>query len=218
MWFGFQRSLYVFRRSRKFGIESKEVTLVFTPFLFRKIKFFRGNIKLKSLTTAIVQVGLYDRYVRRFKEPDFIMGPSSGDAAMEVALGLKTLEELVSESKARDLVRPSTPLQIAETPILSGITLADYACYQFDVETNRFAISYENSKDFNGIVHYAIDEKRVKKFINIGPGNSLLNRQTEEFQMADIEILESIDLDPMLNWFWREVQGAESTEYLLANA
>ena len=60
--------------------------------------FFR-NIKLKSLAAAVVQIGLFDRYVKTQRRPDFMIGNSNGDAAMMVCAGLLTFEDLVRNSK-----------------------------------------------------------------------------------------------------------------------
>lgn len=189
----------------------------FYNFLVSEDEVFQGNIKLKSLATAIVQVGLYDRYLRSFKRPKYLIGANNGDSPLAVAAGQKTLEELVVNSRACEMERPSSILQLAETPFLSGMSLADYSLYAYSDEKGGFEPVIENDKSFDAVAREAIDEQNVKKFINIGPGNLLISRSKEEFSLADIQILESIDIDPMLNWFWREVQITDVPQHQMAN-
>jgi hypothetical protein len=53
----------------------------------------------------------------------------------------------------------------------------------------------------------------VRRFVNFGPGNLLFSNLEGDLRLADIQVLESIDLDPMLSWFW---QGLRHRELALA--
>lgn len=188
----------------------------FYNFLVSEDQVFQGNIKLKSLATAIVQVGLYDRYLRFFQRPKYLIGAGNGDSPLKVAAGLLSLEDLLKKSRACEMERPSSLLQLADTPFLSGMSLADYTLYVFSPQKNTFETLIDGNKDFNVVAREAIEEHRVQKFVNIGPGSLLINRNKDEYSMADIQILESIDIDPMLSWFWREVQQHEVPQQQMA--
>ncbi|MES2855503.1 MAG: hypothetical protein V4692_06560, partial [Bdellovibrionota bacterium] len=43
----------------------------------------------------------------------------------------------------------------------------------------------------------------VERFINIGPSSALKGSDIKSLGSDDIETLDSIELDPMLSWFWR---------------
>jgi hypothetical protein len=180
-------------------------------FICAEDKGFFNNIHLKSLASAVVHVGLYDRYLRFYKTPDFFVGNFNGDSALKVACGLMTFEELV-EASAKAL-NPDTTLrwtlvkENSAEPVLAGISLTEYAAFR-----KRSDGTFERLElprvDVRKIVHSLIEENGLKKVINIGPGNTMISRTTDDLILEDVQILESIDLDPMLNWFWTGLRDA----------
>ena len=77
-------------------------------FIGSEDEVFLSHIKLKSFATAVVQVGLLDRYLKNHKMPEFVVGAINGDSPMKVAMGQMTFFELVSESLAANGSRPRT--------------------------------------------------------------------------------------------------------------
>jgi hypothetical protein len=51
----------------------------------------------------------------------------------------------------------------------------------------------------------------VDRFINIGPTSALKGTDIKSLGPDDIETLDSIELDPMLAWFWRGVPASANT-------
>lgn len=180
----------------------------FFNFLTAEDSVYLSNIKLKSLAAAVVQVGLYDRYLRNFRRPQYLIGSTNGDSPLHVAVGKISFEEMVHNSMALSSPRP---LVIADQPLLAGISLTEYGVYRLgeqgveDVEVDRM--------DINKLVQRMIDDHNVQKFINIGPGNLLLNEIHQQLALSEVQILESIDLDPMLSWFWPGMK--RSSEFAL---
>jgi hypothetical protein len=171
-------------------------------------RIFLSNIKLKSLASAIVQIGLYDRYLRWHREPEFFVGDSTGDSPVLVATGQKLFSQLIGESPALSVSRPSGVVRLADEPELSGIQLTQYLAYR-RYEENKISFFQEvevEGRDVQSLALQLIEELDVRRFINIGPG-SLLFRSQPQFEMVDIQVLESIDLDPMLSWFWPSLRA-----------
>jgi hypothetical protein len=178
--------------------------------------FFR-NIKLKSLAAAVVQIGLFDRYVKNQRRPDFMIGNSNGDAAMLVCAGLMTFEDMVRGSQAVDTLKPQNVIPIGAAapiemvlqaaPLLAGLSLTEFRALEaVQTETGlTFATCGEGAMDIKKIVAALHSERSVERFINIGPAAAV---RTSEYKMIseDIESLDSIELDPMLGWFWRNVR------------
>src|SRR5690606_28690455 len=108
-------------------------------------RIFLGNIRLKSLAASVVQIGLYDRYVKHFKTPEYILGNFNGDSAMKVAAGLISLEELLLQSNAIRTPRPLQNLQLAEDPVLAGISLTEYGVLQRLIVDGN--VSYRKKED-----------------------------------------------------------------------
>lgn len=172
--------------------------------------FFR-NIALKGLLAAIVQVGLYDRYSRTQSNPDFLVGCSNGDSAMLVAAGRVSFEDMVRTSQAIGTLRPSeqvVPMAAHPVPLLSGLSLTEYGTFQ--LQTNdRGEESYEliknSSMELRKIVAALHIENDVTCFVNVGPGNLLRSSDYLSIGTGDLEAVDSIELDPMLGWFWKDM-------------
>ncbi len=173
----------------------------FYNFLSSEDHVFLNNIKLKSLAAAIIQVGLYDRYRKRNKQPDILIGCVNGDSPLKVCLGDMTFAEMVLESNAVKVMSPVVPL-FAEgsSPVLSGICLTEFAVFKV-TEDDKSKVEADKM-DIKKILDHIIDGHGAKKLVNIGPGSSLIEPHRSDLSMRDIQLLESIELDPMLNWFW----------------
>ena len=174
-------------------------------------RIFMGNIKLKNLAASVVQVGLLDRLMKIRKRPSFLVGPQNGDSPLLVAAGLMTFDDMVRGSQALKVLRPTAPVQLAQTPVLSGVSLTEYAAYQWvtGADGGSYELCETPMMELPKVIRRLIDENEVKQFVNIGPGNLLLNRFEPEYELLDLQVLESIDLDPMLNWFWPQMREHE---------
>lgn len=176
--------------------------------------FFR-NIKLKSLAAAVVQIGLFDRYVKNQRRPDFMVGNSNGDSAMLVCAGLQTFEDMVRGSQAVDTLKPqnvipmspSEGLVLVAPPLLAGLSLTEFRALEAtQTETGlSYQVTGDGAMDIKKIVGALHTERGVERFINIGPAAAIRGSEYKAIS-EDIESLDSIDLDPMLGWFWRGVR------------
>lgn len=176
-------------------------------FIASEDDIFLSHIKLKSFATAVVQVGLLDRFSRFHKMPEFIVGAVNGDSPMKVAAGLMTFGEMVSQSSSFGKSVAGTSMRViqgGELPVLTGIQLIDYAVYRrADSDFERLNTE---SKDVEKMLIELVDQFDVRQITLIGPGNSVLGRGVD-LMARDVQILESIDLDPMLSWFWSNLRG-----------
>lgn len=201
------------RQAQKIWDQSDQPGFDIANFIASEDAVFLSNIKLKSLAAAIVQVGLYDRYCECFSPPQYVVGNGKGDSVVRVIAGEVSFEEMVASSQALKVLRPHQPIQLAEEPVLSGISLAEYKIYRLqagekELESQEIDVS---EMEFDKLVQYLLDEEEVRKFVNIGPGNLLLDRHHGNLALSDVQVLESIDIDPLLNWFWPSLR--ESAAY-----
>jgi hypothetical protein len=195
--------------------------------------FFR-NIQMKSLASAIVQVGLFDRYMKTQKRPDFMVGNSNGDSAMMVCSGRMSFREMVESSQAYAMLRKQegaekTPEKTADKtsdrtnppvvtlslvagaamPLLSGLNLTEYSALESRFGENglsSYATVEGSSMELRKIVATLHQEKDVVRFVNLGPASALRGSDYRAIGSGEIESLDSIELDPMLGWFWRNVR------------
>lgn len=172
---------------------------------------FYGNIHLKSLASAVVQVGLYERYMRSQIQPQFLIGNFNGDSALKVAAGIMSFEQMILKSAAVVSVNSDIKVEMVEepsldAPVLSGISLTEFAAYQKIPGQEVFVRMDAEKMDIVKIVHQLIEDFGLKKIVNIGPGNSLVSRNPDDLLLEEVQVLESIDLDPMLAWFWTNLR------------
>lgn len=183
-------------------------------FIGSEDKVFLNNIKLKSLASAIVQVGLFDRYLSKHDFPHFLVGDVNADSAVNVCLGLISFEELIINSMAVEPFKSSDQNQSSDK-FLSGVGLQKLKVYKCKAKKNL--VEYEEVEledpSINKIIRHLVDEFKVKTYINIGPGSNF-NQLRAHFEMEDLLFLESIDQDPMLNWFWTQYAPTETQVHM----
>ena len=176
--------------------------------------FFR-NIKLKSLAAAVVQIGLFDRYVKNQRRPDFMIGNSNGDSAMLVCSGLMTFEDMVRGSQAVDTLKPQNVISMASAeglvlvpaPLLAGLSLTEFRALEA-TQTGAgltYSVTGDGAMDIKKVVSALNSERGVERFVNIGPAAPIRGSDYKAIS-EDIESLDSIEVDPMLGWFWSSVR------------
>lgn len=178
----------------------------FQHFLCSEDHSFFNNINLKSLALAIVQLGLYDRYVRHFGEPQFLVGNTQNDAALLVAARVMPLKKLISLSPACTLQRPMAPLQIASDTLLMGQSLPKFQAISLDNVAEQNGAIGEADMSLEKILVNVVEKHSVSKIVHVGPGLMNKSKCFNKFEMSDVQIVESIDVDPMLQWFWSDLR------------
>jgi hypothetical protein len=177
-------------------------------FIGSEDEVFLSHIKLKSFATAVVQVGLLDRYLKNHKMPEFVVGAINGDSPMKVAMGQMTFFELVSESLAANGSRPRTAQPVAsalDLPILAGVQLVEYAVFALSPE-GGYVRKETDIRELERMIVDLVDQHEVNKLVMVGPGSSVSGKKVLDLTSRDVQVLESIDLDPMLSWFWTNLK------------
>lgn len=174
---------------------------------------FLRNIKLKSLAAAIVQVGLYERALKyQTRKPDILAGNSNGDSALNVVAGRQNFQALVQRGLA--LMGPRSPEDavaqrpngLEAAPLLAGLGLAEYEA--LTLQNSSVKTVRTGDMDFKKLMQVLIDEQGVDTFVTIGPCPPLVAKELVEHSSGNITLLDSIELDPMLTWFWRSAAPA----------
>ena len=187
-------------------------TLANTPldlvnFLSSEDSVFLGHIKLKAFATAVVQVGLLDRYLKTNRMPEYVLGTVNGDSPLMVAIGKISFFDLVAESPAVTGVagRLLSPISGGfDLPLLAGVQLAEYGIYRKN-DKGEYQRQLTDSREVDKMLLELVDQYDVQKLLMIGPGNSIF-KKILDLTSRDVQILESIDIDPMLSWFWSHLR------------
>lgn len=194
------------REAQKIWDTVASTPLDLANFIGSEDAIFLGNIKLKAFASAVVQVGLFDRYLKHHTLPEFVVGICNGDSALKYAIGQMNFFDLVAESPAVSNVIQARPVAVAgDLPMLSGVHLAEYAVFQRDADGQYTRVKTE-LRELEKMVVELVDRHGVKRIVTVGPGNVIFGGRSHELASRDVQMLESIDLDPMLSWFWQHMK------------
>lgn len=193
------------REAQRIWDTISNVSLDLANFVGSEDAVFLGNLKLKNFATAVVQVGLLDRYLKTHALSEFVVGAVNGDSPLKVALGQMSFFDMVSESHVLTGTAQPRPTQDLPTtyglPLLAGVQLVEYAVYQRD-EKGEYKRLPSETREVEKMIAHLIDSSDVQRLIMVGPGNSVFGKSIFELTEREVQVLESIDLDPMLSWFW----------------
>ena len=184
----------------------RDDSFCFHTFLMSDDVVFFNSSGLKSLCMSIVQLGLFDRYCRLFRAPDCYIGNIQRDSALPVVCGRQSLAQLILNSSAMGIpVDTSDPT----VTLLNGQILPRYQTFERltvgDNENEHFTPVHEPEMTLVAAIEHAIDQRSVTKIVHVGPGQ-LDRAVTSALEPRELSIVESIDIDPMLGWFWRDMR------------
>ncbi|MCB0393194.1 MAG: hypothetical protein KDD25_01470 [Bdellovibrionales bacterium] len=170
---------------------------------------FQNFLKYRGALAAAVQTGLYDRYRKTQAEPAIFLGHANGKFAAGQCCGAESFEAMILES-----IKPSTPsapvIQGLEMPILSrGATNA--RVHSFEVSDGEgFCESPQECYDVVSMIEKLADEKGLTQLIIIGPGLDAIGELIDHPVRERVQMLETIEMDPLLGWFWSDIKRLEA--------
>ena len=172
--------------------------------------FFASSC-LKSLCLAIVQVGLYDRYLRKNQQPEFVVGNIRNDSPALVAAGIKSFRQLILGSRVAGVEEEEmeAPQEQHGLPTLRGQSLPIFKVYR-KLEDGYAEEKIESMHMPKVIVRLA-EEQGLKRLVSIGPGSADIQPEERVGLLEEVQFFESIDMDPLLAWFWQNVNSAKAT-------
>jgi len=90
-------------------------------------------------------------------------------------------------------------------PSLAGLSLTEFRAFMKSEDGGMVELG-QPVMDLVKLVGEVVEHQGVTRYINLGPGTAIPANEYEqiaEMTGADeVTIIDSIDLDPMLNWFW----------------
>ena len=178
----------------------------FHNFLPSENHLFVRSLLLKNLTTAVVQVGLYRRFVKKFVAPRYLVGNHHGASPLRVCSGETSLERMVENSQmiSKKIASRNMGFQKMPPPSLRVLPLTKYSIYK-NKKGSGYVSSDLKSHHIKPVIDELIKSYRVHRLISIGPGHGISHKDRQAFLSDGIHFLESIELDPMLSWFWPQV-------------
>lgn len=164
---------------------------------------FWSRKRIRQIAVGIVQLGLYDRYVKRYGEAAHLLASDKEENPVQVLSGKMRLGEYVINLAMREDDKKDKVVNMEDQALLSkGISMPDFQLFQRDQEGYFVLVEEGKKQALNDLLMKLRDEKNTKQFVNIGPGQSISGSALNELVDKELNIMESIDLDPMLSWFW----------------
>ena len=168
---------------------------------------FLNSANLRSLSTAIIQVGLFERYLKHNSMPQFLVGNGKGDCAISVAAGKITLEDLIAGSAAFGAARQEKKVVGGnELPILAGFAIAELVVYKQET-LPMGEVHFEKVEKtpiiLRDILASLTEQFGVKRWVTLGPSTVQMRREESNVNPLELDVqwVYSIEADPMLSWF-----------------
>ncbi len=122
--------------------------------------------------------------------------------------------QLPSSSSAQLLPGLQAPLHsvapsLTALPSLSGLSLTEFRAFMRNEDGAMVEVG-QPVMDLKKLLTEVVEHQTVSRFINVGPGAAINANEYEVIGEAagadEVTIIDSIDLDPMLNWFWTQMR------------
>ena len=163
---------------------------------------FWSRKRIRQIAVGIVQLGLYERYVKRYGEAAHLLASDKEENPVQVLSGKMRLGEYVINLAMREDDKSKVVSMEDQALLSKGISMPDFQLFQKDQEGFFVLVEEGKKQALNDLLMKLRDEKNTKQFVNIGPGQSISGSALNELVDKELNIMESIDLDPMLSWFW----------------
>jgi hypothetical protein len=175
---------------------------------------FHRRLDLKRLILSIIQVGLFSRYKKNNGSWKYIIGRASGCTALPVCAGEKSLNEMISASA---VVQNGTVISVDTsnssqegTVLCSGVAADQYEVVKIECEGRESQLTRPSveSKDLWNVASQLNESFGVQQFVHIGPGEIDFEKESILNLRERAQLLDCIEIDPMLGWFWSGVRKA----------
>ena len=162
---------------------------------------FNANPSLKALISATIQIGLFERFVKYRSRPQFLVGPINGNSAMKVCAGVQNLRDFIEQSdycKENTLMARYTQQGIK----LAGMKLENYGALMWNPDGFYQSIETEH-KNAAQIVEELTFSNLLTQCVHIGPHYEFRKEEFEKAGLNTLASMSSIEVDPILNSFWK---------------
>jgi hypothetical protein len=164
--------------------------------------FFQSG-SMKEMVLGIVQLGLFRRHVTKHGLPKFIVGDTKNVSPAMVAAGHISLEEMLLGSRAA----VSTTLgDDGGLPSLRGQWLPQYQIFKAPEAGEVYEVLPLAEMMPSRCLRALAETYQVEKVIAVGPGAYEIPESERSGLLSDLRCHESIDMDPLLSWFWPRVR------------
>lgn len=182
---------------------------LFTSMHNDDMTYLRSGV-VRGLCVTAVQIGLYDRYTRRSGSPKFVIGIRGTLQFLRYIAGNITLDDLLIPLFA---TLSSLKVESSASAMFAPQTRAAYDIVKLKNESQQSEFSFIDTsvQTSEELITYLVDENDIGRLVNIGPGEKMVSPHTIDPCYERVQVLESIETDPQLSWFWPCCQRAPSS-------
>lgn len=167
---------------------------------------------MNNLLTTVTHVALFERYLKSNNVPEFIVCMNYFESPIPFCLGRCSFESLIIESKilkSQTLVEfpnrlTSKDLLELDSTIFNSYNFEKFSALHLKGMGNRKIVFESQSSDKT--IEKLIHKFGVRRFINIGPFDILFDSKNSKFHKYDVEVRNSLELDPNLQWFYPSIE------------
>ncbi len=187
-------------------------TIDLRAYLLADDREFLAQTKLKSLLVALIQTALFDRWSKFHSKPNYLIGNSNLESALQYVAGRKSIDDLVRQSSFLSSREPEVINEKIQNnlPVLGGLELTEYEISILNHSTQKYISIRQHEMDALRLFAYMADQLPIDQIVNFGPGCPLFSNYNKILIEKKIQILDSIALDPMLTWFWTSIRPADA--------
>lgn len=183
--------------------EGLDPQLNFYSTLMSEDQTYFASSATRSLLAAVVQIGLFERLTKSHAVPAMIVGNVRNDSAIQVAMGQKTLRDLIVESRAAQAP------QNKKLTVLQGQEFPSFQAFKHTA--TGFQPIGPATEDLEKALAWLAERENVRSFISVGPGSLEKTPATQSGILSEVSFAESIDKDPLLGWFWQSVKSVSAS-------
>ncbi len=179
--------------------------------MFEDDQTFQANCKIRRVLVNLVQLGLYDRYIKSNPKPRFFVGSLPNVSAIEHILGFNFIDEFVRSVWFQDLEgseareTPTSNSKYQDIHVVQMLRKTNhyyvYECNKISDETTE-SKKIEEADSADKLIVRLIKKYNAKQIVNLGSADFLLDPVMNPFHLEDINIYNTIEVDPMLTWFY----------------
>jgi hypothetical protein len=178
-------------------LDQKSVPLDLGIFLTAEDASYLHHYRRKEFAGVVLQLGIFERYLKRHPLPENIVGVVNSISAARVIAGQMSLEQLVEET-----FRAPKSKEAADTlpglPILTGIQIPKYQIFSRTEE--GYSPKSAEKADLVCVLHQLGNTEEV---LEVG-----LSANGRRGTLED---------DPSLTWVWDQVRGGPLEPLVVAN-
>jgi hypothetical protein len=160
---------------------------------------FKVKRQVRTFLLELVQIALFERFKTRHGYPRLLVVPKEHNLVLKVIIQQIGMEEYL-DKRLR--------LFKLQVPVVERFQTAETAQFYLVVEAlnQNGKVNFEQAQveaeSLTQLIEDLSEKYDTERLVHVGPGRAGLKIFWKEAFLRRFQFLDSIEVDPMLNWFW----------------